>query len=255
MSAAEPEPPRVQRVTLAVREPAPHLLDAAAALARDLQAQLAALFVEDLTLLRVAALPVTREIGGVSGVSRAFDLADLERMLRWQAQQLHEQLASAARAASLAWSFDVRRGDLLEQALELLAPEQAVVLGRRRATAGRARPEERSGVTVVLDAAQGDLCALHIALRVAHGGSVSVLLTGRHADLPALRVRIEREIGSPTAGGKIELTVEGPRALLTRSDPASRGRTLVLSGAVARSDPRTLKALVDAADGLLILVG
>jgi hypothetical protein len=254
MSAAQPAAPRVQRVTLAVREPAPDLLGAAAALAHDLQAQLAALFVEDLTLLRVAALPVTREIGRVSGVARAFDLADLERILRRQAQQLHEQLATAARAASLVWSFEVRRGDLLEQALELLAPEHAVLLGRRPGAA-RARPDERSRVTVVLDAAHGDLGALHLALRVARGGNVSVLLAGPQADLQALRVRIEREIGSPPAGAKIELTAEPPRSLLARTSPASYGRALVLSGGFARSDPGTLKALAEAADGLLILVG
>jgi hypothetical protein len=244
----------VQRVTLAVREPAADLLGAAAALAHDLQAQLAALFVEDLTLLRVAALPLTREIGRVSGVARAFDLPDLERMLRWQAQQLHEQLASAARAASLAWSFEVRRGDLLEQALELLAPEQAVVLARRGG-AGRARPEEHSRVTVVLDSVGGDLGALHVALRVARGDSVSVLLTGPQADLPSLRVRIEREIGTLPAGGKIELSAEQPQALLARSSLASRARALVLSAGFVRSEPGTLKALVAAVDGPLILVG
>jgi hypothetical protein len=202
----------------------------------------------------VAALPATREIGRVSGVARAFDLADLERMLRWQAQQLHEQLASAAQAASLPWSFEVRRGDLLEQVLELLAPEQAVVLGRR-AGAGRARTEERSRVSVVLDSAHGDLGALHVALRVARGGSVSVLLTGPQADLLALRVRVEREIGSLSAGGKIELTTQQPQALLARSGLALRGRALILSGGFVRSDPQTLKALIEATRGLLILVG
>ena len=254
MSAAKAAPPRVQRVTLAVRQPAPDLLGAAAALARDLQAQLAALFVEDLTLLRVAALPVTREIGRVSGVARSFDLPDLERMLRRQAQQLHDQLATAAQTSRLAWSFEVRRGDLLEQALRLLAPEQAVLLGHRQES-GRPQFEEHTQLTVVLDAGHIDLAALHFALRVAHGGTVSVLLAGPPDALPALRAQIDRELGSVGAAGRIEFLTGQPIALLARPGAGLRSRALVLSGALVRADRQALKALAEATTAPLILVG
>jgi hypothetical protein len=246
--------PRLERVTLAVREHAPDLLGAAVALARDLQAQLAALFVEDLTLLRVAALPLTREVGRVSGVARALDLPDVERMLRRQAQQLREQLAATAQAASLAWSFEVRRGDLLEQALSLLAPEQAVVLGHR--TAGlRAALDELTQVTALLDAADPELRALHVALQLAQGRPLAVLLTGPPEALPALRVRVEEELASSRAKARIELAPEHSLARLARTSAALRSRVLVLGGTTIYADPQALRALVQATSAPIILVG
>jgi len=240
--------PRLERVTLAVREHAPDLLDAAAELARDLQAELAALFVEDRTLLRVAALPITREIGRVSGVARAFDLPDLERVLRRQAEQLREQLAATAQAASLAWSFEVRRGDLLEQALALLAPEQAVVLGRRAPAA----PREHAPIAAVLDATDTELRALQVALRLAGDQPLTVLLTGAEPAWEARRAQVERALAAGATRPRIELVPEGelPRLAHTR-----RARIVVASGTILRADRDALAALLDAIAAPLILVG
>jgi hypothetical protein len=242
--------PRLERVTLAVREHAPDLLGAAAQLARDLQAELAALFVEDRTLLRVAALPITREIGRVSGVSRAFDLPDLERMLRRQAEQLREQVAAAAEAGSLAWSFEVRRGDLLEQAMASLAPERAVVLGHRTPQPPSAAREPAS-ITAVLDAADAELRALEVALRLAGDQPLTVLLTGAEPALATRRAQVERALAAGGTKPTIELA---PEAALPRLARARRARIVVVSGTILRADPGALAALIEATAAPLILV-
>jgi hypothetical protein len=251
MTATLPTGPRLERVTLAVRQHVPDLLGAAAELARDLQAELAALFVEDRTLLRVAALPITREIGRVSGVSRAFDLPDLERLLRRQAEQLREQVAAVAQAGSLAWSFEVRRGDLLEQAMASLAPERAVVLGHRTPHPPSAA-REPAPITAVLDAADAELRALQVALRLAGDQPLTVLLTGAEGALRARRAQVERAL----AAGGTRLGIEfAPRAELPRLARARRARIVVVSGTILRADPDALAALIDAVSAPLILVG
>jgi hypothetical protein len=243
--------PRLERVTLAVGEHAPDLVDAAAGFARELQAELAALFVEDRTLLRVAALPITREIGRVSGVARAFDLPDLERMLRRQAEQLREQLAAMAQAASLTWSFEVRRGDLLEQALASLAPAQAVVLGHRAARAGTA-PREPAPITALLDAADTELRALQVALKLAGDEPLRVLLSGAQPVHEARRAQVEHALAAGGARATVELA---PQAALPRLARTRRSRIVVASGTILCADREALAALIDALAAPLILVG
>jgi hypothetical protein len=248
MTATQPAGPRLERVTLAVRQPAPDLLGAAADLARDLQAELAALFVEDRTLLRVAALPITREIGRMSGVSRAFEVPDLERMLRRQAELLREQVAAAAQAGRLAWSFEVRRGDLLEQAMASLAPERAVVLGHRTPRPPAAA-REPAPVTAVLDAADAELRALQVALRLAGDQPLTVLLTG--AEPEARRAQVEHAFAGRGPRPSIELA---PGTALPRRALARRARIVVVSGTILRADRGALAALIDAITAPLILV-
>jgi hypothetical protein len=90
-------------------------------------------------------------------------------------------------------------------------------------------------------------------LRVAHGATLSVLLTGPSDTLPALRAQVEEELALLPPSGKIEFVTGPPLALLAGS--SLRSRALVLSGALVRSDRRALKALVEASAAPLILVG
>jgi len=82
---------------------------AVARLARDMQAELVGLFLQDETLLRFAALPFAAEVGFASAATRALDSATLERALRSQAAALERALAAVLDPAALAWSFRVAR--------------------------------------------------------------------------------------------------------------------------------------------------
>lgn len=89
-------------------------LEAAVALARSLDAELLGLFVEDLDLLRFAALPFAHEIGTASATRRRLDSASLERELRAHAAEAARRLAGAAARERVPSAFRVARGLLLD---------------------------------------------------------------------------------------------------------------------------------------------
>jgi hypothetical protein len=80
-----------------------------AQLAQEMRAELLGLFIEDVELLRFAALPFAREVGFPSAARREMDLATLERQLRAQADALRRALATALDPGSVTWSFRVAR--------------------------------------------------------------------------------------------------------------------------------------------------
>jgi hypothetical protein len=94
------------------------VLEAAAALAEKLEAELVGLFVENVDLLHFAGLPFAREVGHASAVRRPLDVAAMERSLRALAKEAEETLALIAGATPVRWSFRVARGP---EAPELLA--------------------------------------------------------------------------------------------------------------------------------------
>ena len=93
-------------------------LEAAALLAQRMEAELVGLFIENVDLLHLAALPFTREIDLLSATSRDLDTERMERALRALARDAQRMLASVAGRGTLRWSFRVTRGAL---AAELLA--------------------------------------------------------------------------------------------------------------------------------------
>ena len=121
--------PALRRILVAIEPPTLTEQPVAAAreLARSLRLELAGLFVENLDLLRLAALPITREVGAVSGAVRAIELTDVEHSLRAQAEQVRTILSSLAAELDLPWSFRVERGDLLERVLAELSDTAAAV--------------------------------------------------------------------------------------------------------------------------------
>jgi len=103
-------------------------LAAAAQLARSAGAELAALFVEDTNLLRLASLPFAREMGAASAARRRMETTDIERALKVQAAQLKRALAEAAQRLELQWTFEVARGQGLRVLLEWTGASDIVVL-------------------------------------------------------------------------------------------------------------------------------
>jgi hypothetical protein len=107
-------------------------LEAAAALASRMQAELTALFVEDERLLKLATLPFAHEIGFPSAKLQRIGLADMEKAFRVQAEQLRRALEEAARRFTLAWTLEVIRGEILAASLAKTGPADLLVLGRGR---------------------------------------------------------------------------------------------------------------------------
>jgi hypothetical protein len=97
-------------------------LEAAAKLAVRLEAELIGLFVEDVDLLNLAALPLSREALMLSRSGRLLDPEQIERELKSKAAVARRALAQTAAALHLDWSFWIARGrveaELLAAALE-----------------------------------------------------------------------------------------------------------------------------------------
>ena len=99
-----------------------------ARLAREMEAELLGLFIEDVELLRFASLPFAREIGSASASMRALSVSELERQLRAQARELEREITAILGAGS--WSLRVERSSPLRAIEAALAQvlEPALVL-------------------------------------------------------------------------------------------------------------------------------
>jgi nucleotide-binding universal stress UspA family protein len=104
-------------------------LEAAMQLAVRLQTELVGLFVEDIDLLHLAALPFAREIGFPSATARALDIEVMERSLRTLAGDIQRTMAAIAARAPVPWSFRVTRGALMHELRAAVAPGDIVVTG------------------------------------------------------------------------------------------------------------------------------
>ena len=111
-------------------------LSAAAALAARVGAHLEGLFVEDVNLLRAAALPFAAVVVVPSGTLQRVDRARVEAQLRAVAEAARAALAGAATALQIAWSFRVERGELTVAIVEAATSADLVVVGRRAPRTG-----------------------------------------------------------------------------------------------------------------------
>jgi hypothetical protein len=254
-AAAQP-----RRLLLALHdvEPAPDLLWAANALLQGPHAELAGLFVEDAQLLRLAALPFTREIGLASGTARAFDVPDLERALRGQAEKLRHWLAQMAAQLQVPWSFRVARGSLLEEALAGAAQADLVLIGQRtrmveRSLARREAPPAEAAVAALFDATEAAFRALDAALLLAQGRveSIRLLLPATSA---AERERLRRLAAERLRVAPSLARVEAQPRAGEPGPAAQRRRALVLAAGSIEATRRELERLMETAQCPLILV-
>ncbi len=110
-------------------------LQAAVELATNRSAELLALYVEDVNLVRSAAFPFARELGGLTGQPRPFDPGTVEDWLRRQSEQVNAALEAAVRGRHLRHSLHVARGQVVAEALALATRRDLLVLGRAGASA------------------------------------------------------------------------------------------------------------------------
>jgi hypothetical protein len=252
------------RVLLALEtsEPAQELLAAATELARGLHIELAGLFVEDAALLRMAALPFTREVGLVSGLVRPIETRDLERTLQRQAEQVRHGLAKIAAELALPWSFQVARGSLLEQALEAAAEADLIVLGRRRSAANRAggetsQPARSPIVSAFFDASEAAQRVLSAALELAQGRpeQLSLLVpAGSVATLESLRERAAAVLRVPAGLPRLQPIGAPEAGELAQQTRRLRSRALVLSMRSLQDAHTQMRVLLEVAGCPVVLV-
>ncbi|NLE43206.1 MAG: universal stress protein [Chloroflexi bacterium] len=105
-------------------------LEAAADLAASLKAQLDGLFIEDVALVRMAELPVVREVFYPSGIPSQVDPVRVERQLRAQASQAREALLAVCSKRKVKGSFRVVRGEVSRELVAAAGDADLLILGR-----------------------------------------------------------------------------------------------------------------------------
>lgn len=180
-------------VAIGPASPDPAALIAAAQLAQSAGAELAALFIEDINLLRLAELPFAQEIGMASATMRRLVSADVERALKRQAGELRHALAETAHAVRLEWTFGTARGRPARVLLEAAGEGDFVVLASTavrtlphatlaggvrsalRATLQAAKPRRMRTVAAVLQGS-GALKVLVAAQQLAQSSAADLML-------------------------------------------------------------------------------
>lgn len=126
----------IRRILLALdsSSPRPEMLAEAARLARRLNAELNALFIEDVNLLNLAELPFARHTNLFSRVAEPVDRAAMESRLRVQAARMRQAVETAALQAGLRWTFRTVRGRIVEEIIAAAADQDLLLVGWTRRT-------------------------------------------------------------------------------------------------------------------------
>ena len=170
-------------------------LDVAARLAADVGAELRGVFVEDVELLRAAELPIAQEMSTFTTSTRQMTSLRLERVFRVQADRSREALATAIRTLRIQHTFEVTRGRVPGELLEVAAETDLLVLGQ----AGSSRSSRRKiGTTAqaVLDRAHLPVLLVRPDQRHRVEEGVLTLYDGSPAAEEALRLTASLIAGS-----------------------------------------------------------
>ncbi len=206
MNIPGPSTSSIRRILLALDASASGIaaLEAAVAFASRMEAELLGLFVEDINLLRLAALPFAREVSFLSASTRRLGGAEMERALRAQATLAEAALIAAAERKGVNCSFRVVRGEVTAELIaaahevDLVAIAITTRRGDRRSASmvhgivGTApgsllllppNAQIRPPVMVIYDGSAASVKALSVAQRLAHmdDGMLTLLISGNAA--------------------------------------------------------------------------
>ena len=255
-------------------------LKAAVELAASLEAELQALFVEDINLLQVANSPMAQEICYPFSNVTPLNPRRMERQLRAQATQARQSLADACDPQQIKWSFRVVRGEVASEVLAAATEADLLSLGttsrplirrvRLGSTARAAAAQSPSSVlllqhnvaikppvVVTYDGSSTAQRALRIAARLAQrqGGYLVALLV---ADDPNATQQWQAQISDFLREMEIMLLVHYRQLVNVKVKrrvhkiQSEESGTLVLSNTIL--DPEALQMLLDQAGYPVLLV-
>lgn len=262
------ENPECCRIVLALDiSPRSHAaLELAAALATELDAELAGLFVEDADLLHLGSLPFAREIGLFSPVPRPLDVEQLELAFHREAEQVRSLLVKAAVQARLRWSFQVARGRIASALFALAAAPDLVVLGKRPRLGARPlgamlgyvpKPAiGRGPVVAVYDGSPSGRHALNLAARMAHANGVELcLLLPAANDEAFLQLASEAAVQLKGAGSACSRLLSDDITEIAAASRHLNASVLVLTGDGRLRGGSGFATLLNDVDCPVLLVG
>ncbi len=261
---------QIKRILVAL-DSSPHsraALESAATLAERLDAELLGVFVEDIDLMQLAALPFARELGITSAGYRTLDPHAMARSLNAQAQKARAALRTVALHHHVHWTFRSMRGRVLDELraassdVDLIALGSAghmAASGRRLGSTARnlvtcvtcsvliEHARKHRGASLLLlyeDSASADAALARAQdLAVARDGALLIALVGAAATRQRLRERIEPALRANPRATVVELD-DGPVALRALAQRYDCGLVLIAhDSAVLARDPELLGEL------------
>jgi nucleotide-binding universal stress UspA family protein len=212
-------------------------LDAAIRLAQRLQAEVEGLYLEDVNLKRLAALPIAREFQFAGGARSAAAVAD---DLRAEALRLRRAFEEATARARVQARFRVTEGRIEQVFVTEASAADILVIGRERTT-GFAAPRRAAATAaamasrplVLYDGSDGASRALDLAARLADDEPNALTVVVRAAtEAEALKLR--RKAAQLLAGheqvARFRVAAEPSLADLCRAVTANGATALVMAG-------------------------
>lgn len=255
-------------------------LESAVELAARLEAELRGIFVEDLDLLRSAALPFVRQFSLTSAGGGDLDTESVERELKLLAARARRALEAAAGRTHVRYSFTVVRGQLgaeiaaassgidlvvLQGSCRPLARHLRLGAPGRLAAVGLASSvlllEPGSGlprtVFVVFDEAETGSKALSIAARlalVADGELVALLAAADAHERARLELAARDALADQAVPFRVEVIPTLDLAALRARTRGAQPGLLVLDARLTRFTETERERLIDALGCPLLLV-
>ena len=132
MTADLRERGKIRRIVVAIDASKHSLagLEAAVDLARQLDADLTGLFIEDINLLRLAEIPNSYQVGRLSLARKRLSQEEVRRQLSTQRSWAYEALESLCHGHGLRWSFQVERGSILAELTRATDEADLTILGK-----------------------------------------------------------------------------------------------------------------------------
>lgn len=233
----------IRRILLALSGSGEELawIDAAADLAAALEAELSALFVEDVDLLRASRLPSMWEMGRHSAQLRQMQADSTVRLLRSAARRSEQALHRVAEARGLRCSFRILQGKPLDTLLAQAASLDLVLLARRaKVITAHPRP-----LVVLFDGSMAAAATLAVGLRLARASGRPCVVLVVAADAQTYRERAQQAGWAVGGGAQVSmqrLIDTDPDALSTAVN-SLRAAALVLPSDYAEGDIARLDAL------------
>lgn len=241
-------------------------IDAAVALARELDAELTGIFVEDINLFRTAALPFTHEVAWSSALPTRLQADELQRALERQAQAVRDVLARAASALRRQWSFQVVRGVPLGSVIDAMQGLDVAVFGHAGkfsaslsaslSAMGPAPGAARRAVMVVFDGTPAAQRALDAAMALAHDmhGKLVIAVTDAAGGPPGLRAQLQQRLKTHHAHALFLTLKRRDAAAVSHAAETYAPSVLLWGGMAGDADRATVATLVDALRCPVILV-
>lgn len=112
------------------------VLETAALLAREFNAELDGIFVEDINLLRLAGLPFARELTWSTAMELHLDYPRMERVLRGHAAHARQAIVNITTQFKLHASLQIVRGQIAQELLRAAQNVDLFIMGKGRGTRG-----------------------------------------------------------------------------------------------------------------------